>query len=74
MLKVVDDLACQLFHGPWAEVVSYSRQGAWRCNKPGCASQARHDRVVGGQREQRHALAPIQVAPTAHPVQRKHAA
>ena len=44
MLAFIDDLVCQLFHGKWAEVVSYSRQGAWKCTKPGCASQARHDR------------------------------
>ena len=74
MLKVVDDLACQLFHGRWAEVASYSRQGAWRCTKPGCASQARHDRVVGRQRQPQHAFAPIQVAPTPRAAQRKHAA
>ena len=74
MLKVVDDLACQLLHGRWAEVVSYSRHGAWRCNKPGCASQARHDRGVRRQRDQRHAFAPIQVAATAHAAHTKHAA
>jgi hypothetical protein len=45
MLKVVDDLVCQLFHSKWAQVVSYSSQGAWRCTKPGCAAQARHDRM-----------------------------
>lgn len=43
MLNLVEDLSCQLFHSRWAEVVSYSRQGAWRCAKPGCAAQARHD-------------------------------
>lgn len=74
MLKVVDDLTCQLFHGSWAEVVSYSRQGAWRCNKPGCASQARHDRAVSRQRQQRQALAPIQMAPAPRPAHTKHAA
>jgi hypothetical protein len=51
MFKVLDDLSCQLFHGQWAEVVSYSRQGAWRCTKPGCASQARHDRRVARARQ-----------------------
>jgi hypothetical protein len=50
MLEFIDDLICQLFHGKWAEVVSYSRQGAWKCTKPGCASQARHDRASAGSR------------------------
>jgi hypothetical protein len=44
MLAIVDDLICQLFHGRWAEVVSYSRRGAWACTKPGCRSQANHAR------------------------------
>ena len=74
MLKVVDDLACQLFHGPWAEVVSYSRQGAWRCNKPGCSSQARQDRAIGLQRQQRQALRTIQVNPAARAARNQHAA
>ena len=50
MLEFIDDLVCQLFHGKWAEVVSYSRHGAWKCTKPGCASQARHDRASAGSR------------------------
>jgi hypothetical protein len=45
MLNIVDDLVCQLFHGKWAEIVSYSRQGRWKCTKPGCAAQARDDRA-----------------------------
>lgn len=47
MLRVVDDAVCQLFHGRWAEAVSFSRQGAWRCSKSGCNAQARHDRGFG---------------------------
>jgi hypothetical protein len=43
MFHVLDNLICQLFHGQWAELISYSRHGAWRCGKPGCASQARQD-------------------------------
>jgi len=45
MLSVIDNLVCQVFHARWAEVVSYSRHGAWRCTKPGCAAQACHDRA-----------------------------
>jgi hypothetical protein len=43
MLGVWDSLFCQLFHGSFAEVVSYSRQGAWRCKKPNCRAQRIHD-------------------------------
>jgi hypothetical protein len=63
MLKVLDDLTCQLFHGEFAEVVSYSRQGAWHCGKPGCASQATHDRDVLRARRRHAPLA----LPTVHP-------
>jgi hypothetical protein len=45
MLSMIDNLVCQVFHARWAEVVSYSRHGAWRCTKPGCAAQACHDRA-----------------------------
>ena len=41
-----DAVWCQLFHGRWAETVSYSRQGAYRCTKPGCRAQARADRLT----------------------------
>jgi hypothetical protein len=47
MLKIVDEAVCQLFHEKWTELVSYSRQGAWRCNKPGCPAQERHDEELG---------------------------
>jgi hypothetical protein len=40
---MLNELFCQALHGPWARVVSYSRQGAWRCIKPGCRAQARRD-------------------------------
>jgi hypothetical protein len=77
MFKILDDLACQLFHGHWAEVVSYSRQGAWRCNKPGCPGQARHDRQVAEIR--RHAagrgvLTPVQARASTPSISSKHAA
>src|SRR5690348_17358216 len=39
-----DELVCELFHSGWAKVVSYSRQGAWRCTRPGCRAQQRADR------------------------------
>jgi len=42
MFEMYDELICQLFHGRWAEVVSYSRQGRWACAKPGCRAQMRH--------------------------------
>ena len=48
MLKLLEDLTCQLFHGRWAYVVSYSAQGAYRCTKAGCGAQARHDRPLAG--------------------------
>jgi hypothetical protein len=44
MLELFDDLFCQLFHARWAAIVSYSRQGAWRCAKGGCRAQARRSR------------------------------
>jgi hypothetical protein len=50
MHHVVEDLTCELLHGEWAEVVSYSSQGAWRCGKPGCAAQVRHDRAAMASR------------------------
>ena len=34
-------VVCELRHGQWAETVSYSRQGAWRCTKPGCRAELR---------------------------------
>jgi hypothetical protein len=46
VLNIVDELSCQFFHGEWAELVSYSHQGAWRCTKPGCAAQVRHDTAL----------------------------
>jgi hypothetical protein len=50
MLKILDDLVCQMFHGNWAALESFSRQGAWRCTKPGCPAQARVQRhVLGAQ-------------------------
>jgi hypothetical protein len=51
VFKLVDDLRCQLFHGKWARVVSYSRQGAWRCTKPGCAAETRHNRELFSARQ-----------------------
>ena len=63
MLAFIDDLVCQLFHGKWAEVVSYSRQGAWKCTKPGCEAQARHDRASA---RSRGPLAPILVLSPRH--------
>ena len=58
MLEFINELICQLFHTGWAEIVSYSRHGAWRCTKPGCAAQVRHDRVFASSRR---ALATILV-------------
>jgi hypothetical protein len=43
MNHMLDELFCQLLHGRWARVISYSGQGAWQCDKDGCAAQARHD-------------------------------
>jgi len=43
MLRAWDVLFCQMFHASYADVVSYSRQGAWRCTKPGCRAQRMHD-------------------------------
>jgi hypothetical protein len=48
----LDAVWCQLFHGRWAELVSYSRQGAWRCTKPGCRAQERVDRLSGDHTSQ----------------------
>jgi hypothetical protein len=58
MLGFINKLVCQLFHARWAETVSYSRHGAWKCTKPGCAAQARHDRASASSRGP---LAPILV-------------
>jgi hypothetical protein len=74
MFKVLDDLSCQLFHGQWAEVVSYSRQGAWRCTKPGCASQARYDCTHARLPQQRRSLASFQAAPARRKPHTQHAA
>jgi hypothetical protein len=46
MWKAIDTVACQILHRRWAVLVSFSRQGAWKCTKPGCAAQARHDRAL----------------------------
>jgi hypothetical protein len=54
MFEVVDELTCQLFHGRWAEVVSYSRQGSWRCTRPGCRAQARQDDRLARARQRLH--------------------
>jgi len=43
MLAIFDEVVCQLRHGRWSQIVSYSRQGAWGCAKRGCPAQARHD-------------------------------
>jgi hypothetical protein len=43
MLTVWDSLFCQLFHSSFSVVVSYSQQGSYRCSKPGCRAQRRHD-------------------------------
>jgi hypothetical protein len=52
MLTIAGELVCQLFHGRWVELVSYSRQGAWRCTKPDCAAQASHEAEVGNASSQ----------------------
>jgi hypothetical protein len=44
---MMDELFCQLLHGRWARVISYSRQGAWQCVKRGCRAQARRDAARG---------------------------
>ena len=44
MLNALDRLVCEFSHARWLELVSYSRQGAWRCTKPVCRAQAQHDR------------------------------
>jgi hypothetical protein len=41
MRHMLNELVCQLLHGRWARVTSYSRQGAWECTKHGCRAQAR---------------------------------
>jgi hypothetical protein len=46
---MLDEVFCQLLHGRWARVISYSRQGAWECVKPDCAAQARHNAAQGRQ-------------------------
>src|SRR5438270_13895365 len=43
MLIAWDSLFCQMFHSSFAVVVSYSRQGAYRCSKTGCRAQRTHD-------------------------------
>jgi hypothetical protein len=73
MNKLFDGVRCQLFHGHWAEVVSYSRQGAWRCTKPGCAAQARHDREIARRGQHPTEPASIRTAAPQH-VQSRHAA
>jgi hypothetical protein len=50
VLNSVNELICQLFHGQWSELVSYSHQGAWRCTKSDCAAQVRHDTALIGAR------------------------
>ena len=56
MLRLVQDLNCELFHSRWAEVVSYSRQGAWRCAKPKCAAQTRRDHDAPAGKRARYGL------------------
>jgi hypothetical protein len=43
MRHMLDEVICQLLHGRWARAISYSHQGVWQCDKPGCAAQARYD-------------------------------
>jgi hypothetical protein len=43
MLRFWDELVCQLFHGRWTRMVSYSRLGSWRCDKEHCRAQLRAD-------------------------------
>jgi hypothetical protein len=44
MLQLWDELFCQLFHGRWARVVSYSRLGPWACTKTTCHAAERYRR------------------------------
>jgi hypothetical protein len=57
MWKAIDSVACQILHRRWAVLVSFSRQGPWKCTKPGCAAQARHDRALLSVRPARVPLA-----------------
>jgi hypothetical protein len=57
VLGLWDSLFCQLFHGAFVEVVSYSRQGAYRCGKAGCRAEQAHERRQ-----------PLRAAPTAQSV------
>lgn len=59
MLRWWDLLWCDLFHGRWQELVSYSRQGRWRCTKPGCRA-ARAGGSNAGE-------SPAEVAPRGRP-------
>jgi len=43
MVELWDEVICELFHGAWIEMVSYSHTGWWRCTKPGCRAQRRTD-------------------------------
>jgi hypothetical protein len=82
LFKMIDELMCQLFHGDAAEVVSYSRQGAWSCTRTGCRAQARHaraalatqfEREVGREVEAPAQPTPGAVERTADPVRRRAA-
>lgn len=41
-MRYWDELFCALFHGASVTLISFSGQGAWRCQKPGCRAQRRH--------------------------------
>jgi hypothetical protein len=69
MLTVWDSLFCQLFHSSFSVVVSYSQQGSYRCSKPGCRAQRRHEQqlVVAPPARAKTVLHPDVHAPSVTP-------